>query len=104
MYVATPYILTYSTAWTEDPIVNGFILQSGTYQLNSMIEFIGSIDNGNNRTARWFRASEKAGCGGGKNTTAEASLECMRGKSWKDILTSIRPGGVTSSAGGLGKI
>jgi hypothetical protein len=53
---------------------------------------------------RWFRVSEKAGCGGIDNTTPEASIDCMRGKSFKELLKAIKPGGVTSSAGGLGKI
>jgi cholinesterase len=95
--------LTFSVAWTKDPIVNGFIPQSGTNQLSSLIEFIGTIDNGKNHTTRWFRVAEKAGCGGAENTTAEASLECMRGKPWRALLTAIKPGGVTFSAGGLGK-
>lgn len=90
-------------AWTEDPIVNGFISQSGTYQLSDLIEFIGTIDNGKNHTARWFRVSEKANCGGAGNTTVDVSLDCMRSKSWKDILKATKPEGVTSSAGGLGK-
>jgi cholinesterase len=69
-----------------------------------MIEFIGTLGNDKNRTARWFKVSEKAGCGGVANTSGEASLECMRGKPWKDIMAAIKPAGITTSAGGLGKI
>ncbi|KAF2417115.1 alpha/beta-hydrolase [Tothia fuscella] len=99
---AASIVLTFRLAWTKDPIVNGFILQSGTYQLGSLIEFIGTIENGRNHTARWLAAANKAGCGEAGKSTAEHALQCMQAKSWKDLLSSVSPAGITSSAGGLG--
>ncbi|KAF2422167.1 alpha/beta-hydrolase, partial [Tothia fuscella] len=86
----------YSYAWTKDPIVNAFIAESGT---TSLIDALGA--NGN-KTAGWFRASEKAGCGGASNTTADASIKCMRAKPWKDVLNAIKPAGAGASLGGMG--
>ena len=48
----------YSYAWTADPIVKGFISQSGTVGL-------GLLSPPSDALAKWYGISEKVGCGGG---------------------------------------
>jgi hypothetical protein len=63
---------------------------------------MGELLGGNKDVAAgWFKASAKAGCGGA-NTTAEASISCMRSKSWQDVMLAIKPPGGTASLGGMG--
>lgn len=85
----------YAYAWAKDPIVNGFIAESGT---SAMAETIGS----KNPTAGWFKASQRAGCGAANTTTAEASLICMRNKPWKEIMKSTASQGSLAGLGGMG--
>lgn len=70
----------YSYAWAEDPIVSGFILQSGT---------LGS-GTPTNSSEPWYWASEKLGCG---TADEEQTLACMRSKSFQDILDAMKPDG-----------
>lgn len=77
-------------AWTEDPIVNSFIAQSGF-----------ATDQPPSDGSAWYRASEGIGCGGAE--AGEATLECMREKPWEDVLGAIETRGVTPDLdGGFG--
>jgi cholinesterase len=58
---------TYAYAWTKDPIVNGFIAQSGT-------AFLGKKHMPNNPS--WFQVSKNAGCGGAE--AGENTVKCMQ--------------------------
>lgn len=71
----------FSYAWAEDPIVHAFIPESGVAS-NSMAA-------STNNDANFFAASEKLGCGGAE--LGEGVLDCMRAKSWQDLLSAIRP-------------
>jgi cholinesterase len=87
------YLLT-ATAWTKDPIVSGFIPESGTAS-------VGGISGNSDRSGRWYKASQKAGCGG-RDAGAEKVLDCMRSKPWKVVLDAIKPEGAAASLGGMG--
>ncbi|TID22676.1 hypothetical protein E2P81_ATG01804 [Venturia nashicola] len=82
----------YSYAWVKDPIVNAFVPESGTASLG------GSL--GGNKTAGWYKASQKLGCGGAE--AGEKTVGCMRTKPWTEVLGSIKPQGSQASLGGMG--
>jgi carboxylesterase type B len=75
----------YSYAWREyDPIINGIIAQSGTASFT--LQLAGSPSN-NNEYAAWYAASAKLGCGG--KEAGAATVDCMRQKSFQEILLAI---------------
>ncbi|KAK2792404.1 hypothetical protein FQN52_003339 [Onygenales sp. PD_12] len=77
-------------AWPDDPIARAFIPQSGT-------AFSLSISGGSSsNTAAWNNATEKLECP--KEEAGEASLECMRSKSMKEVIDAIRPEAGVSAA------
>jgi cholinesterase len=61
----------YSYAWTKDPIVNGFISESGT-----ALGLPGDPPN----SRSWYQSSMGLGCGGSGPT-----LDCMRNKTWQEL-------------------
>src|SRR5262249_21753663 len=73
----------YSYAYKDDPIVKGFIAESGTVSL-------GGAGSGSALNA-WYSASEKLGCGG--KDAGNATVECVRGKTTQEILDAIKPPG-----------
>jgi cholinesterase len=79
----------YTFAWPNDPIVKGFISESG----------VASNPGGppTNTSAGWWITSQKIGCGGLE--AGEATLACMRTKSWQDIANAIPKRGVTANLG-----
>ncbi|RDI81710.1 hypothetical protein Vi05172_g8488 [Venturia inaequalis] len=76
---ATDY---YSFAYDKDPIVNAFIPQSGSVWTR------GIADDSN--LDFWYKVASKAGCGGAE--AGEKTVECMRGKSWKEIMKQVPTG------------
>lgn len=73
----------YSYAYRDDPIVKGFIAQSGV-----------ASNRGGDKDAvlkAWYEASEKIGCGGA--AAGNQTVECMRKKTTDEILNSTRPEG-----------
>ena len=85
----------YDYAWLSDPIVNGFITESGT---------VTSFSNPAppNNTAYWFNATEKLDCGGA-SAGIPATVECMRTKSFQQILNAIAsPPGAAGLLGEFG--
>jgi cholinesterase len=84
----------YAYAWTKDPIVTGFIAESG-----SAANTAGSAQN---LSAGWYMASQKLGCGGVE--AGQKTLACMQSKPWRSIMDSIEKRGVTPNmgAGGFG--
>jgi carboxylesterase type B len=69
----------YSYAWTEDPIVNAFIPESGA---------VGVLTTGDTTSIdMWFNVSQALGCGG--PTVADSSVACMRTKSVEAILDAV---------------
>ena len=85
----------YDYAWLSDPIVNGFITESGT---------VTSFSNPAppNNTAYWFNATEKLDCGGA-SAGIFATVECMRTKSFQQILNATAsPSGAAGLLGEFG--
>lgn len=68
----------YSFAWTKDPIVNGFIAQSGSASLSG-----GSPVN----MSYWYNISSTLGCGGAE--AGDKTVACMRGKDANVIMDSV---------------
>lgn len=72
----------YSLAWyNDDPIVNGFILESGTALTTKPSQPEKGYD-------AWYKASNKLGCGG-QLSDQDKLLSCMRSKSVTDVLSAI---------------
>jgi cholinesterase len=69
----------YAFAWTEDPIVNGFILSSGT-------ALMGRGEVRKDQTSQWYALSQKLGCGG--RDAGAATVTCLQKKAWKDVYNS----------------
>jgi cholinesterase len=86
----------YSYIWTQDPIVAGFIAESG-----SAANMGGAATN---LSAGWYIISQKIGCGGSE--LGEKTLECMQTKPWKAIADQVPRRGVTpnTGSGGFGPI
>lgn len=80
----------YSYAWTADPVVAGFIAQSGTTE-------VVPPNDASTAAALWFNASMILGCGGSGDNATEV-MNCMRTKDVAQITTAISslPNFVTS--------
>jgi cholinesterase len=61
----------YSYAWTEDPIINGFIPQSGSAAMRPP----GSSPKPANESS-WYRLTNRLGCG--KFKDGAKTVDCMR--------------------------
>jgi cholinesterase len=72
----------YQYAWTERPIVQGFIQESGTAQ-----SFYNPPPS--NNLGGWWNASLKLGCGGQEVPLAQ-QVDCIRTKDFRDIETAIQ--------------
>jgi carboxylesterase type B len=81
----------FSYAWTSDPIVAGFISESGT-----------AIGLGQttaaNAEALWYEVSATLGCGNA-SSNAETVLACVRTKSYTSIIAALPAAGTTGSNG-----
>src|ERR1700712_4821532 len=81
----------YTHTYLSDPIVTGFILQSGTAS--------GRPASGNTSDP-WYKTSQRLGCGGAE--VGEKTLTCMRSKSMQEVLDAIKPpGALPALSGGL---
>ena len=83
----------YSYAWTADPIVQAFILMSGTATGFGLPTNVTA-------NANWFNATAAAGCGGAHHDHAEV-YKCMLSKTGEEIAASIPPNTVADSSAGL---
>jgi cholinesterase len=72
----------YTYAWTADPIISGFIVESGA---GASLSAGGSAST--NVSAPWFTVSQRVGCGGVE--AGEKTLACMRAKPWNQILGAM---------------
>ena len=86
----------YSYAWTQDPIVEGFIAESGT-------AFSFGLPNSPTCSAQaWFNVTSSLGCGDATSDPATV-LSCMREKDYTSILQATPPtSGSTSVLGSFG--
>jgi carboxylesterase type B len=81
----------YSYAWTSDPIVAGFISESGT------AIGLGQVTP-DQSAALWYNVSAKLGCGDASSDGATVLL-CMRTKNYTSILEALTLSGITGSTG-----
>jgi cholinesterase len=79
----------YSYAYTKDPIVNGFIAQSGS---------AGVMPGRTLSYNAWYGVSAKLGCGGAE--AGAKTVECMRGKPFAEISKASSAGGPLGGAFG----
>ena len=84
----------YSYAWTENPLVNGFIEQSGT-----VTSFFDPAPP--NNTEAWYTTATKLNCGNA-STPIPQTVACMRTKSVEAILNASIATGVSAFLGTFG--
>ncbi|CZR69318.1 related to acetylcholinesterase precursor [Phialocephala subalpina] len=82
----------YSYAWTEDPIVTGFIAESGT-------AFILHATNESDYSG-WYNISEALGCGG--EEVGEQTIQCVRDVNATALMNAVgqqASGGISTTFG-----
>jgi cholinesterase len=79
----------YSYAWTADPIVTGFIPQSGSAALRIPNNVAG--DPTVAAVNQWSKLSQKLGCEAVTAQDVTKSLSCMRSKSLKEVMDATAP-------------
>jgi cholinesterase len=72
----------FSFAWADDPIVAGFIPQSGSV-------FTRGIAADSNLEP-WYKLSSGLGCGG--TEAGEKTVACMKTKDWKSVMKGVDTG------------
>ncbi|KAF2401659.1 alpha/beta-hydrolase [Trichodelitschia bisporula] len=88
----------YAYAYTQDPIVHGFIPQSGNLALAARM----GSGAGNASVVNWSNLSEKLGCGAVTAAKVDATLVCMRAKPVDAILDATVPKNSASAVGSWG--
>jgi cholinesterase len=90
----------YSYAWTEDPIITGFIPQSGS----AAIRMQAGVGNATAAAiTQWSTLSEKLGCGAVTEFEVSKTLSCMRSKPLSAVMdASAPPKGGASAVGTWG--
>jgi cholinesterase len=82
----------YAYTWKDDPIINGIIPQSG-------VAGIGSPSTGSPHAA-WYQASSGLGCGGAE--AGAKTVDCMRGKTNKEVNDQLAKMGSTALSNAFG--
>uniref|UniRef100_A0A093UYT6 Carboxylic ester hydrolase n=2 Tax=Talaromyces marneffei TaxID=37727 RepID=A0A093UYT6_TALMA len=86
----------YAYAWTSDPIVAGFISESGT------VYTPGAQTDQATSASRWYNVTSTLGCGNA-TSNPDKLLACMRSKDWRDIHDAIPVStGIASATGQFG--
>ncbi|KAI1768747.1 putative carboxylesterase [Hypoxylon sp. FL1150] len=86
----------YSYAWTEDPIVAGFIAESGTVFTE------GTPATADAAADSWYNLTATLGCGDA-NSVASEVFSCMLALDWQTVQNGIPQGtGLSSVTGGFG--
>jgi cholinesterase len=81
----------YAHAWEKDPIINGIIALSGTASSGASAgAAVASLSSGSKQYSPWYVASSKLGCG--EKETGNKTVDCMRGKSFKQIFAALDAG------------
>lgn len=80
----------YSYAWTADPIISGFIPQSGSAAIR-MPAPVGAKNATVTAVSQWSTLSEKLGCGAVSVADVGKTLSCMRAKPLKDVMEATAP-------------
>jgi cholinesterase len=79
----------YSYAWTEDPIISGFIPQSGSAAIRMPAPGAGNAAA--NAISQWSSLSDKLGCGAVSAQDVAKTLSCMRSKSLSQVMDATAP-------------
>lgn len=86
----------YTYAWTSDPIVAGFISESGT------VYTPGAQADQSTSASRWYNVTAILGCGDA-TSDPDSLIACMRSKDWQDIQDAIPVStGIASVTGQFG--
>ncbi|KAG9244295.1 Alpha/Beta hydrolase protein [Calycina marina] len=72
---------SYTYSWAKDPIVSGFIMESGVAGFGDALP----ADN----AAEWYKASEALGCGTKDNASDAVILSCIQNKPVGDVFKAI---------------
>ncbi|EOO02143.1 putative carboxylesterase protein [Phaeoacremonium minimum UCRPA7] len=81
----------FSYAWTEDPIVAGFIAESGT------VFTPGTPKSADSVAQTWYNITASLGCGNANSGNASGVLNCMKNLNWQTVQTAS----IKSQSGGL---
>jgi cholinesterase len=81
----------YAYSYTKDPIVHGFIPQSGTAELGSNARTTSNLTASNTAITNWSNLSEKLGCGAVTADDVAKTLSCMRSKPADAVLDATVP-------------
>jgi cholinesterase len=86
----------YSYAWTQDPIISGFIPQSGSAAIRMPPPGAGNATV--NAVSLWSSLSDKLGCGAVSEAEVGETLSCMRSKPLSAVMDATAPpkGGTTA--------
>jgi cholinesterase len=89
----------YSYAWIEDPIISGFIPQSGSASVRAPA---GTANPAVAAANQWSTLSEKLGCGAVTAQEVGKTLSCMRSKPLSQVMDATAPpkGGKSSGSWG----
>ena len=75
----------YAFTWTKDPIVNGFILSSGTALMGRGEPRLANAVQAKN----WYGTTQRLGCGGAE--AGAATIKCAQSKPWQDVYAALPP-------------
>jgi cholinesterase len=91
----------YAYSYPKDPIVYGFIPQSGTAGMASRpVTSTGNLTN--NAVVQWSSLSEKLGCGAVTGENVAKTLSCMRSKPVDAVLDATVPKSSGTAVGSWG--
>ncbi|KAF2431719.1 alpha/beta-hydrolase [Tothia fuscella] len=86
----------YTYAWTQDPIISGFIPQSGSAALRMGANAGNATQNAINQ---WSSLSNQLGCGAVSASDVTSTLACMRSKPLSAVMDATAP---KAGASGMG--
>jgi hypothetical protein len=90
----------YAYAWEKDPIINGIIALSGTASTGASTgTALASLFSGPSPYSSWYTLSSTLNCGG--KETGNKTVDCMRGKSFKQIFGAIEANSSNAMAAGF---
>lgn len=84
----------FAYAWTEDPIVAGFIAESGT------VFTPGTPKSADSVAQTWYNITGGLGCGDANNATS--ALSCMKNLDWQTVQTASVESQSTGLSSGFG--
>lgn len=92
----------YSYAWTADPIISGFIPQSGSAAIRMPAPTAAGSNVTITAASQWSSLSEKLGCGTVSAAEVGKTLSCMRAKPLKDVMEATAPAKGAQAMGSWG--